>query len=479
MRGDSCMALWAVAPEMVLAGLALALIPVAGLARGRWRAVPGFAALAGLAAALVVTALMLRAEPTAAFCGTWAVDRFATFYKLLIEFGSFITVLVLLSHLDQAPQAAHAPVMVLFTTVGGMGLVASLDLGLIVLFLQMLSLPSYLLVGLVRSDRRAQEAALKYFLYAAAALAVMAYGLTFLFGLTGSLDLRTIGRFLQAADRAWVVVALGLVLVGYAFEATLVPFHFWAPDAYEGATAPAAGFISVVPKVAAFGGLLRLLLEAFPAGAAGWPLVMAAVAVASMLLGNLVALRQRRLKRLLAYSSIAQAGYVLMAVAAAQRAADAVAAVGFYLAAYLFMNLGAFIVTAQLERTLGTDSFDAIRGLGRRSPWPAAAMALALLSLAGIPPLAGFAGKVLLLSAAISGGMAWLAVIGAVNMAVGLYYYVRVIAEMYFEPPLRQEPVATGLGYAFGLGLSIVGTLLLGIAPGTGLSLSTLGQLLP
>jgi NADH-quinone oxidoreductase subunit N len=480
MRGDSCMALWAVAPEMVLAGLALALVPVAGLARGRrWRAVPSFAALAGLAAALVVTALMLWAEPTAAFCGTWAVDRFATFYKLLIEFGSLITVLVLLSHLDRQPQAAHAPVMVLFAAVGGMGLVASLDLGLIVLFLQMLSLPSYLLVGLVRSDRHAQEAALKYFLYAAAALAVMAYGLTYLFGLTGSLDLRAIGLGLQAADRAWVTVALGLVLVGYAFEATLVPFHFWAPDAYEGATAPAAGFISVVPKIAAFGGLLRMLLEAIPAGQAGWPLVMAAIAVASMLLGNLVALRQRRLKRLLAYSSIAQAGYVLMAVAVAQRAAGAVAAVGFYLAAYLFMNLGAFIVTAQLERTLGTDSLDAIRGLGRRSPWPAGAMALALLSLAGIPPLAGFAGKIFLLSAAISGGMAWLAVIGAVNMAVGLYYYVRVIAEMYFEPPLRQEPVTDGLGYAVGLGLSIIGTLLLGIAPGTGLSLSTLGQLLP
>jgi NADH-quinone oxidoreductase subunit N len=468
----------AVVPEMALAGLALALVPVAGFARGRWQAVPSLAAALGLIAALAVTAYMFVLPPTDAFCGTWAVDRFASFYKLLLEFGSLVTVLILASHFHGHRQMAHAPILVLFATVGGMGLVASLDLGLIILFLQMVSLPSYLLVVLVRSNRRAQEAALKYFLYAAAALAVMAYGLTFLFGLTGSLDLRMIGKGLANADQVWVAVAFGLVLVGYAFEATLVPFQFWAPDAYEGATAPAAGFVSVVPKIAAFGGLLRLLLEALPAGEAAWPLVIAAIAVATMTLGNLVALRQTSLKRLLAYSSIAQAGYVLIAVAVALRADGAVAAVGFYLVAYLLMNLGAFLVVAQLERALGTDTLQAVRGLGRRSPWPAAALALCLLSLAGIPPLAGFAGKVFLLSAALDGGMAWLAVIGAANMAVGLFYYIRIIAEMYFESPLRPEPVCGGLGYATGLALSVIGTLSFGIAPSFLIQLSTGAQLL-
>ncbi|HJS87108.1 MAG TPA: NADH-quinone oxidoreductase subunit N [Acetobacteraceae bacterium] len=471
------MDIWAVVPEMMLAGLTVALVPLAGLARGRWRRAPMLAALVGLAATMVVTGLMLRLTPQAAFCGTWAVDRFATAYKLLIEFGAFITILVLASHFDGHAQMPHAPVLALFATVGGMGLVASLDLGLIVLFLQMLSMPSYLLAGLVRGDPRGREAAMKYFLYAAAALAVMAYGLTFLFGLTGSLELRAIGRGLGSADKVWIVVAFGLVLVGYAFEITAVPFHFWAPDVYEGGTAPAIGFISVIPKMAAFGGLLRMLLEAFPRAEAAWPLV-AALAVASMTLGNLAALRQDRLKRLLAYSSIAQAGYVLMAVAVAERADGALAAIGFYLLAFLLMNLGAFLVIAQVERTFGTDAFEAIRGLARRSPIPAAAMALALLSLAGIPPLAGFAGKVFLLTATIDGGMTWLAVIGAANMAVGLFYYVRIIAEMYFEAPSRREPVTGGLGYALGLVLSAAGTLVFGIIPNVALALGALGRLL-
>ena len=477
MPGEHCMDLWAVVPELVLAGLALVLVPVAGFARGRWLAVPSGAAILGLLAALAITAWQ-PAIGTDAFCGTWAVDRFARFYKLLLELGSLMTVLVLASYFRGYRQMAQAPLLVLFTTVGGMGLVASLDLGLIILFLQMVSLSSYLLILLVRSDRHAQEATLKYFLYGAAALAVMAYGLTFLFGLTGSLELRAIGKGLARADPVWVAVAFGLVLVGYAFEATLVPFHIWAPDTYTGATAPAAGFISVVPKIAAFGGLLRLLLETFPEGAAYWPFVLAAMAVATMTLGNLVALRQMSLKRLLAYSSIAQAGYVLIAVAVASRVSSALAAVGFYLLAYLLMNLGAFLVVAQLERALGSDHISALRGLGRRSPWPAAAMALCLLSLAGVPPLAGFAGKVFLLSAAFAGGMTWLAVIGALNMAVGLFYYVRVIAEMYFEAPSSETVVSQGMGYVIGLVLSIAGTLIFGIAPNLILPLSQAAGLL-
>jgi NADH-quinone oxidoreductase subunit N len=478
MPSEHCMDIWAVVPEMVLASLALALVPVAGFARGRWRALPVIVAVIGLVAALLITAYMLVIPSTGAFCDTWAVDRFATFYKLLLESGALITVLVLASHFHGHQQMAHAPILVLFTTVGGMGLAASLDLGLIILFLQMVSLPSYLLVALVRSDRRAQEATLKYFLYAAAALAVMAYGLTFLFGLTGSLELRAIGKGLHGSDPMWVAVAFGLVLVGYAFEATLVPFQFWAPDVYEGATAPAAGFISVVPKVAAFGGLLRLLLEGLSGGQAAWPFVAAAIAVATMTFGNLVALRQTALKRLLAYSSIAQAGYVLIAIAVAEQAKGAVGAVGFYLVSYLFMNLGAFLVVAQLERTFGSDRLCEIRGLGRRSPWTGVAMTLCLLSLAGIPPLAGFAGKVFLLAAAIEGGMMWLAVVGAANMAIGLFYYVRIIAEMYFEVPTRTEPVTGGVGYTSGLAASVAGTVIFGIAPNLIVSVSNAAQLL-
>lgn len=470
------MDLWAVVPEMILAGLALVLVPVAGWVQGGWRRVPMWTAIAGLIAAAVFTAPILSANPQEAFCGTYAVDPFRGFYQLVIELGAAITILVLASHFRGAPQEPHAPIAVLFATVGGMGLVAATDLALIVLFLQMVSFPSYVLVALVRSDKRAQEAALKYFIYGATALAIMAYGLTFLFGLTGSLNLRTIGAGLVGADAAWVALGLGLVLIGYGFEMTIVPFHFWAPDAFQGATAPVSGFVSVVPKVAAFAGLLRLLLEAMPNGLSAWPFVLAIMAALSMSFGNLVALRQSSLKRLLAYSSIAQAGYVLMAVAAAERTPDTLPAIGYYLVAYLWMNLAAFAIVAQVERMFDDDSLDRLRGLGRRAPWPAAALTLALLSLAGIPPLAGFAGKVFLLMAAIDGGFTWLAIVAAINMAIALYYYVMVIAEMYFREPKRAEFVASGFGYAWAVGLCTAGTIATGIAPRLILDLAQLGS---
>ena len=253
----SCMDLGAVGPEMVLAGTALALVPVAGWARGNWRRLPAALALLALIVAMSLTAPMLDATPREAFCGTYAVDPFRAFYQLVIQAGALISLLSLASHFRAAEQEAQFPVALLMATVGGMGLAAATDLGLVVLFLQMVSFPSYLLVLLVRGDRLAQEATLKYFLYGAAALAVMAYGLTFLFGLTGSLNLRAIGVGLAGADRAWVALAFGLVVVGYGFEMTLVPFHVWAPDVFQAGTAPASGFVSVVPKIAAFAGLLQ------------------------------------------------------------------------------------------------------------------------------------------------------------------------------------------------------------------------------
>lgn len=471
---EHCMDLWAVVPEMVLAGLALALVPIAGWARGRWRGLPAGLALIGLLAAMALTTPMLLVAPREAFCGTYAVDPFRAFYQLVIEAGAIVSLLALAAHFRGTEQEAQVPVALLMATVGGMGLAAATDLGLIVLFLQMLSFPSYLVVLLVRSNKAAQEATLKYFLYGAAALAVMAYGLTFLFGLTGSLNLRVIGTGLAGADAAWVALAFGLVLVGYGFEMTLVPFHVWAPDAFQAATAPASGFISVVPKVAAFAGLLRLILEALPQGLIAWSVVLAIVAVATMTFGNLVALRQTSLKRLLAYSSIAQAGYMLMAVAVAERTPDALPAVSYYLIAYLCMNLAAFTVLAQVERLLSGDDFAMIRGLGRRAPWAAVALTLALLSLAGIPPLAGFAGKVFLLMAVIDGGFVWLAIVAAVNMAAGLYYYAAIIAEMYFREPERREGVAPGLGYVWAVGLCTAGTIVFGVAPRLALSFAQL-----
>jgi NADH-quinone oxidoreductase subunit N len=467
------MKLWAILPELVLAGLCLTLVPVAGFAEGRWRRATGLVAAGGLVACLVLTVRMLPWAPVSVFEGTYAVDGFAHVFKLMIFAGSLLTLFVLDAYFRGKTQQAHAPVAVLFTTLGSIGLASSLDLGLIVLFLQMLSMGIYVLCALVRSDDRALEAAIKYFIYGAVALAVMAYGLTFLYGMTGSLDLRVIRSALVAGsgDALWIGLVLLVVLVGYGFEMTMVPFHPWAPDVFEGATAPISGFISVVPKLAAFAGLLRFLVQGLPVDPSNWPLIVGILAAVTMTLGNLVALWQFGLKRLLAYSSIAQAGYVLTAVAVADYAGGALPAAGYYLAAFLFMNLGAFAVVAHLERTLGSDSFEALRGLHQRAPVPAAVLALSLLSLAGFPPLAGFAGKVVVLGAVLDGGMAWLAIIGVVNMAIALYYYARVIMEIYMRDPVYNYPLPPRLGYTLTYGVALAGTLALGIAPGPVLDL--------
>lgn len=467
----TCMNLAAILPELWLAGLALILVPLAGLVRGRWRNLPAIVTISGFVGAMFLTLPMLTWQPAAAFCNTYAIDGFATVFKLLLELGALMTTLIVAAYFQGRDAMAQAPVAIVFSTLGGIGLVSSLDLGLIVLFLQMLSIASYLLVGLVRGEKQANEATLKYFIYAATALAVMAYGLTFLYGLTGSLDLRAIGQALTSTDPVWVAVGLGLVLIGYAFEITIVPLHFWAPDVYQGATAPITGFLSVVPKIAGFGGLLRLLLEAFPGEMVGWHWVIAVIAAITMTFGNLVALRQNHLKRLLAYSSIAQAGYVLIAVAVADRVDSALIAVGYYLAAYLFMNLSAFLVVAQVERTTGNDTFGDLSGLSRWAPASAAVLALSLLSLAGIPPLAGFAGKVFLLKAALQGGFGWLAVVAIVNMTIGLYYYVTVIAEMYLKPPTQEVSLISSGGYTLAAILGISGIFILGILPAPALIL--------
>lgn len=471
----SCMDLWAIVPEMVLAGFALGLVPIAGLTKERGQNVVVFLAISGLVTAFIFSAWMLPWRDQAVFCNTYAVDGFGTVFKLLILLGALLSLLAIAAYFRGTGKQGHAAVALLFSTLGGVLAASSLDLGLIVLFLQMLSMASYILVGLVRTDREANEATLKYFIYAAVALAVMAYGLSFLYGLTGSLSLPAIGEGLADADAVWVALAFSLILIGYAFEITAVPFHFWAPDVYTGATAPVAGFLSVVPKIAGFAALLRFLLSALPGGLAAWPLVVAVLAALTMTLGNLVALRQTRLKRLLAYSSIAQAGYVLMAVAVAERVPAALSAAGYYLAAYLFMNLGAFVVAAQLERLTGSDCLSNLRGLGQRSPYGAVVLTLSLLSLAGVPPLAGFVGKVLLLDAALAGGLTWLVVVAAINFAVALYYYLLPIVEVYLTKPAAASPqLPNRVGYTLALSLSLLGSLALGIAPAPMLSLTQL-----
>jgi NADH-quinone oxidoreductase subunit N len=264
-------------------------------------------------------------------------------------------------------------------------------------------------------------------------------------------------------------VAFSLVVVGYGFEMTLVPLHLWSPDTFDGATAPIAGFVSVVPKVAAFAALLRFITVVMPPGGDGWNVALAVAAVITMTLGNVVALRQTTLKRLLAYSSIGQAGYILAATAVIRVAPDARDAVAFYLLVYAFMNLAAFGIVAAIERAHGGDGLEVLNGLGRTSPWAGAVLVIALLSLAGIPPLAGFAGKILLLQAMIGGGMTWLAIIAILNMVVGLYYYAMLAGRLYFEIPSSSASPSLDGCEAIAMVATTVGTLVLGVWPAFGL----------
>lgn len=263
------MKLWAIVPELVLAGACVPLVAVAGVARGRWRRVPLLLAMAAMIAALAATARMLPWSPTSAFDGTYVLDGLAATIKIVIEGAALVTLLLFGDYFRGDDVIPHAPVALLFATVGAVGLCSSADLGLIVLFFQIMSLATYVLAAVDRHSRLGHEAALKYFIYGATALGVMAYGLTFLYGLSGTLDLAEIGSAMVASDRVWIAMAVSLIVVGYGFEMTLVPFHVWSPDVLTGATAPVAGFVSVVPKIAAFAALLRLVLTAVPPPCAG------------------------------------------------------------------------------------------------------------------------------------------------------------------------------------------------------------------
>ncbi len=468
------MELWAIIPELLLAGLVLVLLPLGAFVPKRRQGLTVWIALAGLAAAAVASARMLPWPAQPVFLATYAADPFATYFKLVAICSTALVLPATYHRFAAGPHAAEVPAILVLVCLGMVGLAASQDLVLIALFIQLVATGSYLLVGLAKDDRRATEGALKLFLFSAASGAVMLYGMTVLYGLSGALRLPDLGTQLAAAPPFALLAALVLVLAGYSFEATLVPFHAWAPDTYQGAQAPVAGFLAVGPKAAALAALLRTAVVALPAGLGYWPEGLAALAAVTMTAGNLFALRQTSAKRLLAYSSIAQAGYLMVGIATAQQDALAIPALLVYLAAYLFMNLGAFLAVDAIERETDSDDLASFAGQGRALPLPAAVLALSLLALAGFPPLGGFIGKTMLFGAALGAGWTWLAVALAANVALSLFYYLRVIEALYLrdphaltgqlpaDPPLR--PVSPLAG-RIALVVAAMGTVAIGMFP--------------
>ena len=466
MQGEMGMELWAIVPELTLAGLILLLLPLGPFLPVKHKRLATWVALIGLLVVAVESIWMLTFATQPIFLDTYAVDPFAVYFKLFAVASTAFVLLATQSHFRGRPHEGVVPALLLLACLGIMGLAASQDLALIALFIQLVTVSSYILVGIAKESRPAAEAAFKMFLFSATVGAVMIYGMVLLFGLTGTLRLPELASKLAAEPVVTTLAAFLLVLAGFGFEVTLVPFHTWAPDVYQGAPTPIAGFLSVGPKAAGLAVLLRTLLVAFPHNLGHWAQLFAVLAAVTMTVGNLFALRQSSLKRLLAYSSIGQVGYILVGVAAAERSTLAVPGMLLYLAVYLFMNLGAFLAVDAIERQLKSDEIEQLAGLGRRLPVPAAVLAVCLLALAGFPPFGSFVGKTYLFAAALSAGWAWLAIVMLLNVAISLYYYVRVLAPMYLRPSSQEKPRQKEAGeLRFALIVLALGTVLSGVLP--------------
>ncbi len=365
------------------------------------------------------------------FGGMLRHDAAGFVFRLLFISGAMITSLLTVGDENLCVRGEFF-VLLLVSTLGMNLMAASADLVMLFLAIETTSIPLYVMAGFLIKEKKSVEAGIKYLLFGAMTSAVMLFGFSWLYGFTGTTQIYEISRLLTA-NQVHVVpvsVAVVFILAGFGFKISAVPFHFWAPDVYEGAPTPVAGFLSTASKAAGFAVLLRVMLGCLPVEIAPvWSGVVAALSIASMVMGNYLALAQKNLKRLLAYSSIAQAGYILVGVASNSHFGSSAAV--YYLIAYLFTNLAAFGVISVVERTTGSSELVAFQGLQRRSPALALLMLAAMLSLSGVPPFAGFFGKLLVFGAAIESGMWWLAVIGVLLSVVALYYYLTVLKTIY------------------------------------------------
>jgi NADH-quinone oxidoreductase subunit N len=353
----------------------------------------------------------------------------------------------------------------LCATLGMMFMAAGSDLVTIFIGLETMAIAFYVLAGFLKPSHRSNEAAVKYFLLGTFSLGLLLYGMSILYGLSGTTNLHDIAGILASQGRSrWVVLAVILVAAGVGFKIAAVPFHMWAPDVYEGAPTPITAFLSVGSKAASFAMLLRIFVQGLPSLNADWRLLFYVLSVMTMTVGNIAALTQSNIKRMLAYSSVAHAGYLLIGVVAGTE--RGVTAMLVYLFIYAFMQLGAFAVVTMLRRqdAIGDELKD-LSGLFVRSPVAALAMLVFMLSLGGIPPTAGFMGKFYLFGAAIEAGYVWLAVIGVLNSAISLYYYVRVVVFMWIKTETIGSPAVVNPALAVALTLALAGTLWFGVYP--------------
>ncbi|MCS7221304.1 MAG: NADH-quinone oxidoreductase subunit N [Anaerolineae bacterium] len=407
-------------------------------------------AIVGLIAALGATLMLMTQSVSARVATMMSVDPLALFFKMIAVVGVGLVIVSAMDYIpSRTPYVGEFYALLVAAALAISITVSANDLILIYLGMEFLSITSYVLTGFLRRDRRSIEAALKYFLYGASASAVMLYGMSLLYGATGATDLEAIARALSTKAtgdlRLLGFPAIVLLVVGFGFKASLVPFHQWAPDVYEGAPTPITAFLSTASKATGFAIMVRVLTVGLPMfQGSAWVPILAAISMVTMTLGNLVAIQQTNVKRLLAYSSIAQAGYILIGLAAlsAGPAFNGLDGLLIYLLAYLFTNLGAFLVVIAIENATGAVDLPAYAGLVHRSPLLAAMLTVFLLSLAGIPPTGGFLGKFFVFGAAIRAQFLPLAIVAIVNSAIAAFYYLNVVRYMFLLPSPEGEPAA-------------------------------------
>ncbi|MGD0922025.1 MAG: NADH-quinone oxidoreductase subunit N [Terriglobia bacterium] len=465
----------AITPEIVLTIFGLGILLIDFLIREkRDKYLNAVTALIGLGMAGVQLVRFWRGSllplPYSGFGGAFALDSFAIYFKLIVLVATALVVLISVRYLEiEEAHFGEYYALLLFSVVGMMFMTSGRDLIVLFISLELMALCEYVLTGFLRGNRRSNEAAMKFFLLGAFSSGLLLYGMSLLYGIGNSTNLAVIAG--RLADRpspdplSWM--AMITLLAGLFFKIAAVPFHQWTPDAYEGAPTSITAFISVAPKAASFAILMRILLVGIWPLRLEWQVLMMGVAVATMVVGNLAAITQTNIKRFFGYSTISHVGYLLLGlVAAADGNPEGLTAVAIYLLVYSFMNLGAFAVIIMMRRqNLVGDEIDDLSGLMARAPGSAILMLIFLLSLAGIPPTAGFIGKYFIFLSLIQTRHYFLAVLAVAFAVVALYYYFRIVVAMFMKNPLDTVPLATSPGVSVALGITLGMTLIVGVYP--------------
>ncbi len=455
-------------PEIFLLTATCVVLVVGLFLKPEQRQLNYWMAQATLVITLIIASSQINSSPMTAFEGAYGIDTMSASLKcwiLAIVFGGF---LYSRDYLDERKIArSEYYVLGLFGTAGMMIMVSATNMLSIYLGLELLALSLYAMVALYRDNSPSAEAAMKYFVLGALASGMLLYGISMIYGATGSLNLAVINDVLSSGNERSVGARFGLVfvIVGLAFKLGAVPFHMWVPDVYDGAPTSVTLFISTAPKIAAFAMTVRLLVDALPVLHADWQQMLSILAALSVIVGNLVAIAQTNIKRMLAYSTISHVGFLLMGFVAAS--AEGYSSAMFYAIVYSFTTLAAFGVLLALSR----DGYEAVNlsdlaGLGKRNALLGVVMMLAMISLAGVPPLIGFHAKLAVLKAVVDGGYMWLAIVGVFMSVIGAFYYLRVIKLMYFDEPIVQTEVEASSDVSAGLAVNGLALLVLGFMPG-------------